>query len=63
MHSVPEAAAILGLRPSHVRNLARTGVLVGAKKLGRDWFIPRESIEAYRASERRPGPKRRSEPR
>jgi phage baseplate assembly protein gpV len=38
--TMPEAAKELRLSVQRVRVLARTGRLVGARKLGRDWLIP-----------------------
>lgn len=45
--TVPEAAAILGLSESHIRNLARGGAL-HAQKVGRDWVVPIHKLSAYR---------------
>ncbi|MFC2038375.1 helix-turn-helix domain-containing protein [Chloroflexota bacterium] len=38
MYSTNEAAKLLGLSQSHVRLLARNG-LIKAKRLGHDWVI------------------------
>jgi len=44
-----EAAAALGLRARSVRRLAVTGRLPGAVRAGRDWFIPRDAVNAEMA--------------
>lgn len=51
-----EAAEIANVTPGRIRQLLVEGRLK-AKRLGRDWFIKRESIEAYAQSNRKPGPK------
>ncbi|MEX1254394.1 MAG: helix-turn-helix domain-containing protein [Dehalococcoidia bacterium] len=53
--TVPEAAAILGLSESHIRNLARGGTLQ-ARKVGRDWVVPVDELTAYRQRTRRGRP-------
>ena len=40
-----EAAEELNITPSRVRAMIRDGVLAGAQKVGRDWLVPRESVE------------------
>ena len=47
-----EAAKISRYNRDHIMLLCRTGKLPGARKMGRDWLIPRESLLAYK-----PGPK------
>lgn len=47
-----EAAAIIGCLPRSVKTLCQRGKLPGARKVGRDWLIPRVSAENYT-----PGPK------
>jgi excisionase family DNA binding protein len=51
-----EAAELVGVTSDHVRYLARAGV-IEARKFGHAWMIKETSVEAYAASERRPGPK------
>jgi Helix-turn-helix domain len=46
---VPAASQLLGVSESRVRWLCRKGHLAGAAKVGRDWSIPRSSIEARRS--------------
>jgi excisionase family DNA binding protein len=48
-----EAAENLGVSPSRVRQLCLSGELA-AEKVGRDWVITTEALEAYAA---RPKPK------
>jgi excisionase family DNA binding protein len=42
------AAAVLGCSPQWVRTLCASGELPGARRVGKDWLIPNESIESYR---------------
>jgi excisionase family DNA binding protein len=51
-----EAAAIIGVDPSRVRQLCRAGTLT-TQQVGRDWLVDRASAVAYAATERKPGPK------
>jgi uncharacterized protein (DUF433 family) len=53
-----EAAEILGVdhQSRHIAKLCRDGVLEG-KKLANRWLITRASLEAYRNSPRKPGPR------
>lgn len=53
-----EAAELLGVTSDHARYLARTGI-IEARKFGHAWMLRRTSVEAYAASERRPGPRPR----
>lgn len=46
--STKEAANLLGYTVQHTRLLIREGKL-DARKLGRDWLLVREKVEAYRA--------------
>lgn len=52
MPSTADAAQTLDRSPQHVRWLCRQGVLFGAYRRGRDWWIPRAAIDAYSASRR-----------
>ena len=51
-----EAAKISGLSQGHLRLLAKQEK-IWATKIGRDWLTTEESIQAYLATDRRPGPK------
>lgn len=48
--TVKEAAAILGVHPSRVRYLINdeSDDRLPAQKLGRDWLLRREDVEAFR---------------
>ena len=54
--SLAEAAKISGLSHGHLRLLSKQGK-IWAVKIGRDWLTTEESILAYLATDRRPGPK------
>lgn len=41
-----EAAAILGVTVSRIRQLCIAGILI-ARKMGRDWLVSRDSVNAY----------------
>ena len=49
-----EAAALISERegreykPASIRRYINFGLLAGAEKIGRDWFVPREWAESYR---------------
>ncbi len=61
MLTTREAADRLGLKTTGaIRQLILAGRLV-AEKRGRDWHITQESVEAYAATDRRPGRKKRAE--
>lgn len=47
MITTKEAAAIIGYLPRSVKTLCQRGKLPGARKVGRDWLIPRASAEGY----------------
>ncbi len=51
-----EAAKLSGLTHDHLRRIAREGKLK-AVKVGRDWLITKEALNAYLASDRKPGRK------
>ena len=53
-----EAADLLGIdhESRQVAKLSRQGLLLG-KKIANRWMISRASIEAYRISYRKPGPR------
>jgi predicted site-specific integrase-resolvase len=52
MHTLPEAAKLLGLAPSTLRHQIKNGRLA-ARKQARDWYLAPEEIERYRAENRR----------
>ncbi len=54
--SLTVAAELSGLSQSHLRLMARKGLLWG-KKMGRDWFTTVRAVNEYLARDRRPGPK------
>jgi excisionase family DNA binding protein len=56
-----EAAELIGVTSDHVRHLARAGI-IEAQKFGHAWMLKRAAVEAYTASERRPGPKSQDQP-
>lgn len=55
--TVEAAATVLGLTTGRVRQLLRAGILNGEKITERCWLISRTSVDAYRTTVRRPGPK------
>ena len=52
MHSLPEAAKLLGLAPSTLRHQVKNGKLRG-RKISRDWYVTAEEVERYRREHRR----------
>jgi hypothetical protein len=52
--TTPEASAISHKCESFIKRLCRDGRLPGAKKLGKTWLIPRESLENYTPMKRGP---------
>jgi len=52
MYSVEEASKILGLDPSQVRRLLRSGEIQG-KKLARDWVVLELNYQRKRRPKRR----------
>ena len=54
--TINQAAERYKLSASHLRRLVRTN-RVGGKRLGRDWVTTQSAVEAYLATERKPGPK------
>lgn len=49
--STADAARMMGCTQNHVNLLCRDGAFPGARKIGRNWAIPREDVETYE-----PGP-------
>lgn len=54
--TTPQAQKLSGLSITYLAALARAGKL-NAVRIGRDWLIDKESLEAYLAKDRKPGPK------
>lgn len=54
--STVEAAELIGCVDSRVRQLLRAKILEG-EQIGRTWIVRKISAQAYRDSERKPGPK------
>lgn len=50
-----EAAALTGYASAYIRQLVLRGTLTGQKR-GRDWFILRADVEAYKARMDQLGP-------
>ena len=51
---VGAAAEIIGCSPRRVRQLTRAG-LIEAVKIGRDWTLRRDAVEAFAKIPRKPG--------
>jgi excisionase family DNA binding protein len=54
--SLAEAAEISGLSQGHLRLLAKQGK-IWATKIGRNWVTTQDAVQAYLATNPRPGPK------
>lgn len=54
--TTPEAAERSGLTRVYLALLLRRGTLEGFRR-GRDWFVYADSLEAFLASPRKPGPR------
>ncbi len=54
--SLADAAEITGLSQGHLRLLAKQKK-IWATKIGRNWVTTKESVQAYLATNPRPGPK------
>lgn len=54
--TTPEAAERSGLTRTYLALLLRRGTLEGFRH-GRDWFVYLDSLEAFLAMPRKPGPK------
>jgi len=52
MHSLPEAAKLLGLAPSTLRHQLKNGKLRG-RKISRDWYLTEDEVARYRRENRR----------
>ena len=57
--SLIEASEITGYDAGHLRRLLRAGTVEGTK-FGRDWFVTVEALDAYIATNPRPGPPKKS---
>ncbi len=56
MLTTMEAAEVLGLNPSRVRQLARAGIMPGVQR-GGTWFFTQEAIDQAKQRKTRTGPK------
>jgi hypothetical protein len=56
--TTPEASVISHKCESFIKRLCRDGRLPGAKKIGKTWLIPRETIEGYTPMKRGPRTKK-----
>ncbi len=54
--TIPQAAERCGLTPSYLAHLLRNRRLEGFR-LAREWFVYADSLEAFLAHPRKPGPK------
>lgn len=54
--SSKEAATILGVNDSRVRQLLLAGILSG-RKFGPVWLVSKASVNKYALTDRKPGPK------
>jgi excisionase family DNA binding protein len=61
MLTTAEVAAALQVTRRRVLELIRLGTLK-AEKFGRDWQVDSASVEAYKNSPRKPGPKKKNNP-
>lgn len=52
MHSLPEAAKLLGVSPKTLRAQIKNGALT-ARKVSRDWYVTPEEVDRYRREHRR----------
>ena len=53
-----EASELIGVTLNQVRHLARQGT-IRSQKFGHAWMLNRDSVAAYAALDRHPGPKSR----
>jgi hypothetical protein len=51
MITTEQAAQMLGRDKTHIAFLCRRGMLRGAKKVSRDWLIPKASVTNYQPGE------------
>jgi excisionase family DNA binding protein len=59
-YNTKEAATLLGLSPVHVRTLCEQGRL--GSKVGRDWIITQEELDAFERRPRGRPPKEKEPP-
>ena len=57
--TVEAAAAFIGVTTGRVRQLLRSGDLLGEKIGARLWLVDQDSAKEYRDTQRKPGPKSR----
>jgi len=55
--SVPQAAALVGLHPSHMRRLVTAGAITPVAVVPAGALLAREDVEAFAAERRRNPPK------
>ena len=55
--STKEAAEYTGYSQGHICYLLANGLVKG-RKFGRDWFTTKKALDAYLATNPRPGPKK-----
>jgi hypothetical protein len=51
--SSSQAAAAAGIHPGHLRRLLAQGMVEGARKIGRNWIIPRDWATTFARQRRR----------
>ncbi len=54
-----EAANMIEVNQSRIRQICLAGRFKGAFKVGSIWFIPRTSVKGYSATKLKPGPRTR----
>ena len=54
-----EAATMIDVNKSRIRQICLAGRFKGAFKVGSIWFIPRSSVNGYSATKLKPGPRTR----
>ena len=54
MHTIPEAAAILGVKPATLRTQVRLGKFA-AVKIGREYVVSPEEVARYRREHQKEG--------
>lgn len=54
-----EAAEMIKVNQSRIRQICIAGRFKGAFKVGNIWFIPRVSVKGYSATKLKPGPRTR----
>ena len=54
-----EAASMINVNKSRIRQICIAGRFKGAFKVGSIWFIPRDSVKGYEITKLKPGPRTR----